>query len=187
MIVRRRLIISSSWPIAFVVVIGAVMAVGELARDCWNKDPEEFIPRRHRAALRRGLQQTLPLVLQVTFLLVPSASTLIFKTFLCDAFEYDASTTRRYLHDDLALDCGSHEYDIVKRVAFILAAVWPIGVPLLYSVLLWHSRKALFTGKPTTLSRATAFLWGDYQTFAFWWEPVNMCRKLALTGTHAFR
>jgi hypothetical protein len=176
------LIISSSWPIAFVLVIGTVMAVGEFGRDWWNRDPEQFIPQRQRAALRRGIQQTLPLVLQVTFLLVPSASTLIFKTFLCDAFEYDAFQTRRYLRDDLRLDCSSDEYHNVKRAAFILAVVWPVGVPLLYSVLLWHSRKALFTGKPTTLSRATAFLWGDYQTFAFFWEPLNMCRKLALTG-----
>ena len=35
---------------------------------------------------------------------------------------------------------------------------------------------------PTALSRATAFLWGDYTAAAYCWEPLEMCRKLTLTG-----
>ena len=38
------------------------------------------------------------------------------------------------------------------------------------------------SGDETPLSRATAFLSADYEAFAFWWEPLEMCRKLALTG-----
>eukprot|EP00966_Prymnesium_polylepis_P111626 2582190-Prymnesium_polylepis.1 len=60
-------------------------------------------------------------------------------------------------------------------------AVWPVGIPLLYAVLLWASRDAIREHTPSSLSRATAFLWGDYSVFAFWWEPIEMCRKLALT------
>ena len=37
-------------------------------------------------------------------------------------------------------------------------------------------------GSPTPLSRATSFLSGDYTEQAFWWEPLEMCRKLTLTG-----
>jgi hypothetical protein len=33
---------------------------------------------------------------------------------------------------------------------------------------------------PTPLNRATAFLWATHS--AFWWEPLEMCRKLALSG-----
>jgi hypothetical protein len=53
---------------------------------------------------------------------------------------------------------------------------------VLYVCLLWASRKALLSGKPSTLSRATAFLSTEYTTSASWWEPVEMCRKLTLTG-----
>ena len=55
------------------------------------------------------------------------------------------------------------------------------AVPIWYTVLLVASRKALRTGVHTSLSRATAFLADDYKPMAFWWEPLEMCRKLALT------
>ena len=44
------------------------------------------------------------------------------------------------------------------------------------------SRGAHLTHTHTLLSRSTSFLSGDYEAKRFWWEPVEMCRKLALTG-----
>ena len=35
---------------------------------------------------------------------------------------------------------------------------------------------------PTALSRATAFLWSDYTPETFFWEPLEMMRKIVLTG-----
>eukprot|EP00966_Prymnesium_polylepis_P126751 2931270-Prymnesium_polylepis.2 len=67
-------------------------------------------------------------------------------------------------------------------MAFVMLAVWPVAIPLLYVVLLWASRDALRTGIPTSLSRATALLSGDYEAATFMWEPLEMCRKLTLTG-----
>jgi hypothetical protein len=52
---------------------------------------------------------------------------------------------------------------------------------VLYALLLWESHDALRTGKQTPLSQATIFLSGDYTTAAFWWEPLEMCRKLSLS------
>ena len=74
---------------------------------------------------------------------------------------YSEVETRRYLRDDLALACDSDDYSLTLTVALVALLVWPIGVPLLYALLLWASRDALFHGRPTTLSRATAFLSGD--------------------------
>jgi hypothetical protein len=54
-------------------------------------------------------------------------------------------------------------------------------VPALYAWLLWASRDALLTGVSTPLASATAFLSGDYKSTAYWWEPVEMCRKLTLS------
>ena len=53
---------------------------------------------------------------------------------------------------------------------------------MLYAALLWATRKELVTGKESPLSRATAFLSAGYASHAFWWEPLEMCRKLALCG-----
>eukprot|EP00966_Prymnesium_polylepis_P256153 5916967-Prymnesium_polylepis.2 len=46
------------------------------------------------------------------------------------------------------------------------------------------SRNALLTGVPTPLSRSIAFLTDDYASegAGFWWELVEMNRKLMLTG-----
>jgi hypothetical protein len=133
----------------------------------------------------RGLQRSLPLTLMVTFLLVPSAATRIFKTFLCDQYELNNNVTRRYLLEDLSLDCDGSEYNSgylsIWNLTVALMILWPVGVPLLYAILLWATRDALRTGTSTHLSRATAFLWADWTRSAFLWEPMEMCRKLTLS------
>jgi hypothetical protein len=63
----------------------------------------------------------------------------------------------------------------------VMLAIWPVGTPLVYALFLWMSRDALRTGVPTTLSRATAFLSGDYKASVWWWEPFEMMRKLSLS------
>ena len=60
--------------------------------------------------------------------------------------------------------------------------MWPVGTPALYVVLLWAVRNVIRAGASTPLSRATLFLTDDYVATAFWWEPLEMCRKLTLTG-----
>ena len=53
------------------------------------------------------------------------------------------------------------------------------GVPATYALLLWASRKAIRQGKRTALTRATAFLYADYDVYAYYWEPIEMCRKVS--------
>eukprot|EP00966_Prymnesium_polylepis_P223484 5170907-Prymnesium_polylepis.1 len=75
-----------------------------------------------------GLKKVLPLTLVVTFILVPSTSTRIFKSFLCDSIvETDGVAPRRYLADDLALDCLSGEYDGTRNTAIVLIVCWTVG------------------------------------------------------------
>jgi hypothetical protein len=179
---RWRLFASSCWPIAVLIIACSGLIGRELVR------LRSISVISCRAAVDAGLQGTLPLTLFLTFLLVPSVSTRIFKTFSCDPIEFDPSAsdpdqvTRRYLHDDLSLSCDSGEYLAARDTALFMLFVWPVGIPVLYSVVLWESRGALLSGSPTRLSRATAFLSADYEVHAFWWEPLEMCRKLTLTG-----
>ena len=56
---------------------------------------------------------------------------------------------------------------------------------MLYAALLWASRDDLRVGRATSLSLATTFLWDDYKRRAYLWEPLEMCRKLAVTGWHS--
>jgi hypothetical protein len=138
-----------------------------------------------RAAVTAGLQRSLPLMLLGSFLLVPGTAARVFKTFLCDPFEFGEETTRRYLHDSLDVSCDADDYTATQFIAVVFVAIWPVGVPVLYSALLFASRESLQNGDQTRLSRATTFLSADYVSYAFWWEPVEMCRKLTLTGEGA--
>jgi hypothetical protein len=110
---RQRLLISSSWPIALLVVAATSSVIREIARDTWQKASNRImILRSRRAAVLVGLQHTLPLALLLSFLLVPSTSTRLFKTFLCEPIEYDMqNTTRRCLcrlHSNPCAECAAH-------------------------------------------------------------------------------
>eukprot|EP00966_Prymnesium_polylepis_P092594 2143546-Prymnesium_polylepis.2 len=172
---RTRVLVGSLWPIALVLLCAVGFVCWELLQG-WKAD------RRAGSAVRGGLQRVLPLTLGLTFLVVPSVSTRLFRAFLCEPIEYSPGEVRRYLKADLSLSCDSADYEATSTTAFALIAVWPVGLPLLYAALLLVSRKALVSGVPTPLSQATAFLSGDCTVEAFWWEPLEMCRKLLLTG-----
>eukprot|EP00966_Prymnesium_polylepis_P238306 5511682-Prymnesium_polylepis.1 len=74
------------------------------------------------------------------------------------------------------------EYEDTRKVAFFAIAIWPIGVPVLYALLLWASHNSSGALGATSLRTATALLSADYKPETYYWEPLEMCRKLALTG-----
>jgi hypothetical protein len=204
---EKRLVLVSCWPIVLLLLVAVAYAGKEVAQQQLGKSLPVIASRgtrraavrvlkpRHltrRAAVTSGLRKALPLTLLITFILVPSTATTIFKTFLCIPFQYsysdkdqvgvDDMSVRRYMFDDVSVRCGSDEYTAMRRTALVFTALWPIGVPAVYLMLLWASHDAIRDGTPSSLSRATAFLWEDYAPRWFWWEPIEMCRKLALTG-----
>eukprot|EP00966_Prymnesium_polylepis_P217902 5042788-Prymnesium_polylepis.1 len=157
----------------------AAFALGFIAHELFlhciatNRDSHQGI----RSGVLAGLQKAVPLTLGLTFLLVPSVSTRVFRSF-------GDHEMRRYLFADLSLSCDSEEYDATRTTSLAMLVVWPVGTPLLYSALLWVSHSALRAGTSTPLrmSRATALFSPMISVEALWWEPVEMCRKLVLCG-----
>ena len=180
--------LGSSWPIILLFGTTAGSIAWELAYDWCTDDPINVAPRGKRAAVSGGVQRALPVTLITTFFLVTSTSTTIFKTFLCDPFEFSASdpathqpVTRRYLHDDLALDCDTSDYRKTWNTAVAMVFVWPLGVPLLYFLLLFTNRDAILTRTSTPMTKAISFLVEDYEVSAFWWEPLESeCSNVVL-------
>eukprot|EP00966_Prymnesium_polylepis_P129786 3001413-Prymnesium_polylepis.1 len=78
--------------------------------------------------------------LGLTFLVLPSTSTRIFRTFLCERIDYGNDEVRHYLSADLATSCDTDEYQTTRIIGFAFVAVWPMGIPVLYAVLLWANR-----------------------------------------------
>ena len=125
----RRILISSFWPIVLLLLVALGFVGQEFVRDCLTKTDDRIMQRTRLAVMGTGLQRSLPFALVVTFVLVPSIATRIFRTFLCDPFEYDHTThqVRRFLHDDLMLSCDSDEYRDTHTTALCLVFLWPVG------------------------------------------------------------
>ena len=105
--------------------------------------------------------QALPIALFLFYFVLTSTSYRILATFLCDEFvSHDLKgESNFYLHDDYALECGrSSAYQRAKAWAYVLIALWPIGVPACFTILLMKSAKAIQHQEPTTLMRATHFV-----------------------------
>ena len=123
--------------------------------------------------LRRAVVTSTPLGLMVTFAFVPSVSANIFAAWSCESFQnVDAAAssatagpaTIEFLRKDPSVICTTtKEHDDIVRAASVLMAIWPIGVPFLYTLLLVKARRPILARTPTTLTRATGFLHRDYR------------------------
>ena len=146
--------------------------------------------------LRGRMQRTsapmtigLPAALWLSFVLVPKVSGAIFRAWDCAAFPYDdaAEAVRFQLRADLAVRCSDPTYqseahaEVVRR-AFALLWLWPVGAPAFFTLLLLRCRTDILEGRSTALARATSFLHQDYKPRFFFWEPVEMMRRLSITG-----
>lgn len=70
-------------------------------------------------------------------------------------FEFQSSDPRTCSLAPLQVRCYESEaHDELIKVALILVAIWPVGVPLMYTALLYPCRKPLLKRRPTRLVRA---------------------------------
>ena len=83
---------------------------------------------------------------------------------------------------DASIECGTDEHGSVTELAFGLIALWPAGSLILFISLLVACYKPLQAKTPNALTRATAFLHREYEKTWYWWEAVELARKLVLTG-----
>ena len=133
-------------------------------------------------AMVEGVGNALPLSLVVCSLALSHVSSRVFGAFSCDEFEASPGAYVGYLYADYAEACDGAAYERTKAVAYGLIVLWPVGVPAAFGVLLWCVRRAVLRQQPTALSAATAFLYREYRKDVYWWELVDVGRKLLLTG-----
>ena len=76
----------------------------------------------------------------------------------------------------------SDAHEVAKGLAIAGILLYPVGVSLLYVVLMLCARQALLSAKQTALSQALSFLVKDYEPAYFWWELLEAWKKLVLVG-----
>ena len=155
-----------------------------------------FYFRRARGTGGRWLINALmvaaPFALFVSFVMCPTVSKGIFDTWDCTKYELDGATgaVRTFLNEDLRVVCGGNdypeEYEEIKRLASFFLLIWPVGMPVLYLLVLFPIRKALWQERNTRAVQATAFLHKEYKPTYFWWDVLALIHRLVLTGWVVF-
>lgn len=89
----------------------------------------------------------------------------------------------QYLASDVSIDCDSEEYHSkVKTLAVISMFVYCFGLFAVFGLLLFLARKSILAKEKTPLALALHFLYHEYKPQAFYWDLVEMFRRLILVG-----
>jgi hypothetical protein len=101
----------------------------------------------------------------ISFALVQSVSAGIFSAWDCVEFTTNSvsGTQTAFLREDLSIECGSSQHRQLKNIAYIFFTIWPVGMPLLYLLVLLSCQDALVKKRSTPLTRATSFLHQEYR------------------------
>jgi len=84
----------------------------------------------------------------VAFMLYPSLSNKIFRVFVCRKFGPDEAG---WLEADYSISCGSDKYRLLHAAALVLVLMVPVGLPLLFAVLLRRRRASLLEFESLTV------------------------------------
>jgi hypothetical protein len=113
----------------------------------------------------------------LVFLVYPGFNNLIFSGFRCRALGNGVSV----LAVDYTIDCNSAEYASLFLVCTVLMGVWSFGLPGMLFFYLWSERQEIADEDRETLQKFS-FCLKDYDLKHYYWEVVELLRKLMLTG-----
>jgi len=193
----ERLLLRALGPLAIVVAVPLASATVAITARCRASMKADTTRRRSRSSMSNallsprdtvstGLLEGLPVSLVVAFCFTPSVSASIFRAWHCVAFAYDDLEKQSFLAQDLSVRCdGSDEHSQVLAVAWVLVAIWPVGMVAGYAALLVPCHSMLLTDShddSSQLLRATQFLHRDYKAAYYWWEIASLLQRTMLTG-----
>ena len=129
---------------------------------------------------RRSLVQfALPGALRLLFLLYPTVTQVAFEAFSCYDFGPDDG---RWLIVDVSVQCGSSTHRYLLFIAWQAIVAYSVGLLVTYWALLLRACRAIKRRQPTPLSDALRFLHEEYSVEYWFWELVEMARRLVLVG-----
>ena len=131
----------------------------------------------------RSVVPALPFVLRLTYIFYPAVASLGFQTLgACDCFVEVDGSKHCFLPADYSVRCPGTHAGVQRLTGGIAVAIYGIGVPTLYAVLLFQCRLAIRDERPTPLSTSLAFLHASLCPWALFWPLVEAARALLLTG-----
>jgi hypothetical protein len=132
-----------------------------------------------KARLAKARNDSLGRLFLLVFLLYPGLTNKVFEIFLCRDLGPNTSPPS-VLHADYGVDCGE-SYSMRWTVGGMLVILWPAAVPAGLFALMFRVRKELRAGDEAATGMFN-FLIGDYKPEFWYWEVVELLRKLMLSG-----
>jgi hypothetical protein len=162
--ITGHLLLRALSPLVLIVAVLLVGVIFSISRHCAIFSGSRGRLQSLGRAMVSGLLDGLPTSLVLSFCFTPSVSASIFRAWHCIPFVFDNEQSFSFLAQDLTVRCdGSDEHNRILAVAWILVLLWPIGMVLLYAVLIVPCRFMLLDeSPPTPLLMATKFLHRDY-------------------------
>ena len=186
-----------------------LLATAALAAKPEKKEGSEN-PGTMLGAIAAGWFSALPHLLIVLYCVSPTAYNKAFSMYQCVTYEEMPETNlwykelsdgekeelgyrkASYLIADVEARCmqdatGSlpqPEDERIRLLGQVVLGLFCGAVPLLYMVLLMLARKPITDSmfEATNLSTALSFLYQDFKPVFFWWEFVDLIKKVALVG-----
>ena len=166
-----RLLIGTLCPLVIVGFLAITFRIA-MRRNGVATHAREKIRRKHQTAL-----------LLLTFLVYSSVSSTVMQSFACETLDDGIE----YLRADYRIHCEDAKHKIFEAYAGIMVFVYPLGIPLLYAILLFQRRDILADGDADkTAAQSIAGLWEAYRPERFYYEVVECGRRIMLTGVVVF-
>ena len=172
---HAELIITTASPLAVVALLGLTYMVA-LRRNYGSESALRSVRRKYANAI------TL-----VALLVYSSVSSVVFRAFACDSLD-DGNV---YLRSDCRIECNSPKHTAFQVYAGLMIALYPVGIPVFFAVLLFRKRKdlknaALRTYNGELVHQSTSSLWKPYKPSVFYYEVVECVRRALLAGVVVF-
>ena len=126
---------------------------------------------------RAVLLAAAPLSLKWLFLIYPIVTRHAFEAFSFHDFEEGS-----WLRADVRIERGSAANAEATASAILAILAYPVGLLVVFGLLLHCASTAILTGRACELSEAIRFLHGEYKPRFFWWELSEMSRRFLLVG-----
>ena len=167
-----RLLMNTLGPLVVVGVLAVTYRIAMFRNSAAGHVGLEKIRHKHQTAL-----------LLLTFLTYSSVSSTVFQTFACETLDDEVE----YLRADYSIICTDDRHQAFQVYAGIMAFVYPVGVPLLYTALLFQHHHVLADADADkTVARPIAGLWEPYRPERFYYEVIDCGRRFMLTGVVVF-
>lgn len=176
------LLVSTLAPIAVLAVLACTYTVAKWRNGC--KASGSFTPGRDEGAVI--LKKHASVALLVAFLVYGGVTRTLFGMFDCDHLDGMGS----YLRGDYSICCDTDQHRLFQWYAAVMIFLYPVGIPVLFAVLLLSNRDALRNTSGGRADNPTimifADLWEPYRPEMYLFELVEYLRRILLSGIVVF-